>query len=321
MSPPDGLSRRAPRPPGAVRCALALLLTACGGRVIPSTPLQLGRGPQTLEGFAACSDAQPGLLDLASDEPLVVITHGCFASGSQFRELSRLFEFNGQRTVCFNYDDRHGLRRTARVLRRGLDALRAQRPSRPLTLLGHSQGGLIARIAVSEVSGEPGGELRLVTVSSPFAGIAAAEHCGLVWLHLLSFGITPGICQAITGAKWTEIHPNARLWQEPRPLDDAVSSHLRIVTDEAGTCRRRGGGGACEEDDLVFTLEEQQNPRLDASDGRLRTRVIAVGHAAVTGSHGHVPRELVAVLQEEGVLAHPAPGAEVAFEELLRATF
>ncbi|HJL19067.1 MAG TPA: alpha/beta fold hydrolase [Sandaracinaceae bacterium LLY-WYZ-13_1] len=311
------------RPTTALGLGATLLgLTACGGTAIRSVPVDLGDGPVALEGFAPCSDAPSSRVDLTSEEPLVVIVHGCFASGAQFRTMSQLFEHNGQRTVCFNYDDRHSLRHTARTLRRGLDRIRRSAPDREITVLGHSQGGLISRIALSEVEGASveGGDVHLVTVSSPFAGIAASEHCGFVWLHILSFGITPGICQAITGHKWTEIPPSARLWQAPRPLHPIVVRHVQILTDEEETCRRFDDAGECAEDDFVFSLREQRNEQL-AADDRFRSRTLDAGHAEVTGSDGSVPRALIEALHEEGVLERPAPGRELAFERLMQRIF
>ena len=46
---------------------------------------------------------------------------------------------------------------------------------------------------------------RLVTVSSPFSGIDAASHFVMTWLHIVTLGITAGVCQAITGSKWTRL--------------------------------------------------------------------------------------------------------------------
>lgn len=311
------------RPVTALALGVGLFsLAACAGAPPRSVPVDFGQGPIALEGFAPCSDAPSSGVDLSSDDPLVVIVHGCFASGAQFRVMSELFELNGQRTICFNYDDRHSLRATGRTLRRGLDTIRRRAPSREITLLGHSQGGLISRVALSEVDGsdEEGGDLHLVTVSSPFSGIAAAEHCGFVWLHVLSFGITPGICQAITGHKWTEIHPSARLWRQPRPLHAMVTSHVQILTDEVGACRRVDDAGECAEDDLVFSLREQRNEELEADD-RFRSRVLTVGHSAVTGSDGSLPRALIDALQREGVLERPAPERALAFERLVQRIF
>lgn len=116
-------------------------LASCGSASIRSVPVDLGDGPIALEGFAPCSDDPSSEVDLTSEEPLVVIVHGCFASGAQFRAMSGLFELNGQRTVCFNYDDRHSLRRTARTLRRGLDTIRRRAPSREIEAL-HEEGVL-----------------------------------------------------------------------------------------------------------------------------------------------------------------------------------
>ena len=137
------------RPVTALALGVGLFsLAACAGAPPRSVPVDFGQGPIALEGFAPCSDAPSSGVDLSSDDPLVVIVHGCFASGAQFRVMSELFELNGQRTICFNYDDRHSLRATGRTLRRGLDTIRRRAPSREITLLGHSQGGLISRVAI-----------------------------------------------------------------------------------------------------------------------------------------------------------------------------
>lgn len=302
---------------------LTLLLASCGRGALPSTPLSFRNAdPLVAEGFGACASEQPEEIELDSDQPLVVIVHGCLSSGREFKKLAEVFEFHGQQTVCFNYDHRRTLRGTATRLRQGLDALRERVPHREITLLGHSQGGLVSRIALAELDDEVMSaqhDLRLVTVSSPFSGIYAARHCGWTWLHVLSLGITVAVCQGIAGANWVEIHPDSRYWTEPRQLDRGVREHLQIVTDEAGTCRRRDENGECEEDDLVFSLREQENDQL--GDERVHTRRIHAGHAAVVGSAGAEPRELIRVLQEHEVLVPTPVEREAELAELVRQLF
>lgn len=300
-----------------------VLVLGCGRGALPSTPLHFeGGDPLIAEGFGACAEHQPASIALDSDQPLVVIVHGCLSSGREFKKLAEVFEFHGQQTVCFNYEHRRTLRGTAWRLRKGLDALRQRVPEREITLLGHSQGGLVSRIALAELEDEVMSaqhDLRLVTVSSPFSGIHAARHCGWPWLHVLSLGITVAVCQGIAGANWIEIHPGSRYWTEPRSLDRGVREHLQIVTDEEGTCRRRDEEGECEEDDLVFTLEEQENPHLD--DARVHTQRIRAGHAAVVGSGGVEPRALIRVLQENEVLAPTPHEREAELAELVDELF
>jgi len=277
-----------------------------------------------IEGLASCRPDQPEALTLRTDEPLVVIVHGCFSSGGAFRELAEVFEFHGQQTACFNYHDRRGLLPTADRLRTVLDTLGRRMPEQEFVVLGHSQGGMVSRIAMSEVESDrppPAGRYRLVTVSSPLNGIDAAAHCGLPWLHWLSLGITSGVCQAITGSKWPDIHPRSGYWTDPHPLSDGVSEHLMIVSDEAGSCRRRDDEGECEEDDFVFTTTEQQNPRITA-DERVRAVTIEAGHVAIVGENGiSHPAQLIEALQEHGVMRPTPPDQQVAFESMIRRVY
>lgn len=207
-------------------------------------------------------------------------------------------------------------------MRRGLDELRQRVPEHEITLLGHSQGGLVARIALAEldeVDTQPR-DLRLVTVSSPFSGIRSARHCGLPWLHVLSLGITVAVCQGIAGANWVEIHPRSRYWTEPHDLDPGVHEHVQIVTDEADTCRRFEDDGTCAEDDLVFSVNEQENPAIEA-DPRVQTTRIEAGHAQVVGAGGVEPEALIEVLQSHEVLAPTPPERQAELARLVRALF
>lgn len=305
--------------------ALLVGLSACARGPLPATALRFADAtdPLMAEGFGACAADQPESISLNSDEPLVVIVHGCLSSGREFKKLSEVFAFHGQQSICFNYDHRRTLRGTAIRLRRGLDALRARIPNRQITLLGHSQGGLVSRIALAELDDEVDTEqhdLRLVTVSSPFSGIHSSRHCGLPWLHVLSLGITLAVCQGIAGANWVEIHPRSRYWTEPSVLDPGVYQHLQIVTDEEGSCRVRDEDGECSEDDLVFTTDEQDNPIM-SEDPRVEVARIRAGHAQVVGGGGVDPSALIEVLQQFEVLASTAPERADALVTLIRALF
>lgn len=301
-----------------------VISASCGRGALPSAPLRFDdtTDPLVAEGFGACADEQPESISLDSDEPLVVIVHGCLSSGQEFKKLSEVFAFHGQQTVCFNYDHRRTLRGTATRLRRGLDALRQRVPNREITLLGHSQGGLVSRIALAELVevDTRQRDLRLVTVSSPFSGIRSARHCGLPWLHVLSLGITVAICQGIAGANWVEIHPRSRYWTRPNSLDPGVYEHLQIVTDEEGTCRRYDDDGTCAEDDLVFSVREQENAVI-ADDPRVRTTRIEAGHAQVVGSGDVEPHALIEVLQSHEVIAPTPPEREAELTRLIRELF
>ena len=129
-------------------------------------------------------------------------------------------------------------------------------------------------------------------------------------MHVLSLGITAAICQGITGSKWREIHPAADLVTRPGPLTGNVVEHLKIVTDETGTCRRSGVDGRCVEDDFVFAIDEQRNQAL-LNDARVTEVVMNAGHAGVVGTEGRPPDQLVELLQKHAVMA-PTPPDRVA---------
>jgi len=78
-----------------------------------------------------------------------------------------------------------------------------------VTVVGHSQGALIARKALVAERPDPIGnddlKLRLVTVSGPFAGIAAANQCGNPLARVLTLGLLGPLCKIVTGDKWSEI--------------------------------------------------------------------------------------------------------------------
>jgi len=308
--------------------ALGLALGGCAS-TLATAPVRFddqSASQETLEieGLASCRPEQPDELTLNPDEPLVVIVHGCFSSGGAFRELAEVFEFHGQQTACFNYDDRWGLRPTADRLRTVLDNLGRRMAEQEIVVLGHSQGGMVSRIAMSDVESDrqpPAGRYRLVTVSSPLNGIDAAAHCGLPWLHWISLGITSGVCQAITGSKWPDIHPRSGFWTDPDPLNANVSEHLMIVSDEEGSCRRRDDDGECEEDDFVFTVTEQDNPRITA-DGRVTALTIEAGHVAIVGERGLTyPQRLIEALQAHAVMRPTPVDQQVAFESMIRRVY
>lgn len=244
--------------------------------------------------------------------PLVVLVHGSDSGPRDFRALVDALEARGQQTVCFRYDDRARVNTSAEHLRRAVVRLVRLLPRSPVTLLGHSQGGLVARAALTaRENGDdalPPHDYRLVTISTPFGGIDAASNCGHVLYHIASLGISALVCRAISGAKWKQIHPFSRMVEHPQPLDPRVDEHLAIITDERATCRRRSPDGEqCLQDDFVFTRAEQHNARIER-DARVAAEAIAAGHVAAVGAGGSVPRALLDALQRHDVLpSSPLP--------------
>ena len=261
-----------------------------------------------------CTNAESDELRLNSQEPVTVIVHGCFSSAGMFRSLADVFAFHGQQTVCFNYDDRDSLANSSKELITAIEELSAVLKKPDITVIGHSQGGLVARralvedrsdrLAVSDV------EIDLATISTPFGGIEAAAHCGSKTLAWASLGLVKPICHIITGSKYRDIPANSDFILQPGQLVPSVSRHIKIVTDEVGTCRVYDEHGACRKDDFVFSVDEQNQHIVDAHEGLLPLLVKA-GHVEIVGDANTVPEKLIGILQQQGVLrATPVEEAE-----------
>lgn len=280
---------------------------------LPPTDITLN-----IPGLGPCTDNPDRSLHLESRQPVNVLVHGCFGSSGQFRGLAQVLAFQGQQSVCFTYDDRAALTHIATELRRAIDQLTEQTRTPQITVIGHSQGALISRKSLTELPlAKPSrqADLRLVTISGPFAGIASAETCGKTWLYPLTLGVLPVACYAVTGAKWADITYSSLFIREPGTLVPEVGSYLKIETDERDTCRRQEGG-RCVEDDDVFSTAEQHHPLVDA-DTRARRVEVRAGHVEIVGDKRVAPVKLIAILQEQGVLRPTKPERLSAFNQLL----
>ncbi len=288
----------------------AVALTTAGCWTAPRAVVKRGlEAGVVVPGLSACTPGTHEPLELDPNRPLIVLVHGCNFSRGGFRNLAELFEAHDQQTVCFSYNDRGTIDAASRKLVEVLEVLEAYAPGQQLTVLGHSQGGLVARHAFSadrDRSFASTFQYQLVTLSAPFSGINSSKHCGLPWLHVATLGVTVLACQVIAGTKWTEIFPGSQFMTEPGTLAPGVGRHLRIATDERGGCGRRGTDGACIARDEVFTIAEQVNPTID-SEPRVEKVEIQSGHSEIVGEWGRPPIKLIAILQENHILAQTTP--------------
>ncbi|KPK49955.1 MAG: hydrolase [Thiotrichales bacterium SG8_50] len=308
----------------------ALLVTLAGCAVSPTyvpetQPLEPGRLPapdvvMKISGLGPCTDAADRSVHLNSHQPVTVLVHGCKGSAGRFRSLAQLYAFHGQQAVCFSYDDRASLVHSSDELVTALEELSGHMQNRQLSVLGHSMGGLVARKALERTRPDPWQRddvnLKLLTISAPFAGIGIAEHCGYKTAHWLTLGIVPAICMAITGDNWYEITSASEFIRRPGPLLPSVQRYLKIVTDERDTCRRRGENGRCVASDYVFSLDEQYQPLIDSAPQLINVEVDA-GHVEIVGDKNIIPRKLLAILQEQNMLAPTPPERRAALERLL----
>ena len=310
-------------------CAiLIIVLGLLGGCAAgePMNAIDLDPGPLpppdislNIPGLGPCTDNPDRSLRLDASQPVILLVHGCFGSSGQFRGLAQVLAFHGQQSACFTYDDRAKLADSAADLRRAVRQLSEQSRIPHITVIGHSQGALVARKSLTESlpAPLPGGtvDLHLVTISGPFSGIESARTCGRAWLYPLSLGMLPFSCYLVTGPKWTDITFASRFILEPGALAPQLIDHLKIDTDERGTCRRKDGA-RCLEDDDVFSLAEQRNALVE-TDARVRRVEVRAGHVEIVGDKRVAPTKLITVLQDQGVLRPTAPVRLSAFNRLL----
>lgn len=302
------------------------LLSGCAMRDVPDPAyfhMEPGKLPPSdvtlnIPGLGPCTDNPDRSLHLDSSQPVNILVHGCFGSSGQFRGLAQVLAFQGQQSACFTYDDRAGLTDSATDLRRAVSLLSEKTHTPQITVIGHSQGALIARKSLTELphaSLNLKSDLRLVTISGPFNGIASAQTCGREWLQNVTLGLLPVTCYVVTGAKWADITYSSRFIRDPGALDSRVGSYLKIDTDERNTCRRVENG-RCIEDDDIFSLAEQHNLSIE-TDSRAQRVEVRAGHVEIVGDKRVAPTKLIAILQEQGILRPTTPERLSAFNLLL----
>ncbi len=306
----------------------AALLAGCAGVSPISDPelqtIDASRLPATdltlnIPGLGPCTDNPDRSFGLNSGQPVNVLVHGCFGSSGRFRGLAQVLAFHGQQTACFTYNDRDSMMLSSAQLVTALEQLTQKMTNKQVTLIGHSQGALIARKSL--VSGRPdplrseGLQLRLVTVSGPFAGIASANQCGNPFTRVFTLGLIAPMCHIATGDKWSEITYSSAFIRQPGELIPQVQDYVKIVTDEHGSCRR-SAAGACAESDDIFSLDEQRNSIVD-HDPLARIVEVKAGHVEIVGDERVSPVKLIDILQRNRILNPTEPERRASLKQLL----
>lgn len=248
---------------------------ACGGAARTGRLRVVSGGEIAIDGLGSCeAAARPVVLD---GSPVAVLVHGNQSAPGHLAVLAEHMQARGFRPLCFRWRTSGRIITAARALGEALEALETLTPS--VLVVGHSLGGLVSRRAlVSERDGST--PIDLVTVATPFAGVASAATCSKRWLRILSLGSVAAICRRLShGATWRDFHPQSDLITEPGTLDPSVRSHLHVITDERGSCRRRRPDGSCAQDDRVFSTREQGAGAVRGP--RLSVRRIRAGHGGV----------------------------------------
>jgi pimeloyl-ACP methyl ester carboxylesterase len=274
----------------------------------------------SVPGLRPCNDGAGRTLHIDPRQAVNILVHGCKGSTGKFRALAEVLAFHGQQTACFDYDDRDSLMVSSGQLANAVDTLAQHLEAPQITVIGHSMGGLVARKALIADHPIPLRntqiDLRLVTVSAPFSGIAAAQLCAVPAVRVATLGLHDFVCWLITGDNWYEITSASDFIRQPGNLSPQVRRHLKVVTDERGTCRRRLDTGRCIESDYIFSLAEQRYPPVTNAPRTTDIEVHA-GHVEIVGESGVTPHKLIAVFQREGIVRATPPDRQSAFLDLL----
>jgi hypothetical protein len=293
--------------------ALVFVFMHCGGQRVTAVPAPFRNSgvlsntdlALRVPGLGPCTDNPDRTIYLDSNLPVTILVHGCNGSAGRFQALAEVFAFHGQQTIGFSYDDRDDMMVTSGQLAQAIHTLSAKLNNKQITVIGHSQGALLARKAL--VSGRPNAiqdadlQIRLVTISGPFSGIRAANHCGSPTARVISLGLVVPICHIVTGAKWRDIVYNGAFITQPGQLIPQVNVHLKINTDERDSCLRLEPDGSCQKQDFTFSLEEQHQPIVD-TEACVKMLDVKAGHVEIVGDRKVIPAKLIAVLQQEGIL-------------------
>lgn len=274
----------------------------------------------SVPGLRPCNDGASNTLHIDPSQPVNILVHGCNGSTGRFHALAEVLAFHGQQSACLAYNDRDSLMVSSGQLAHAVDTLAHYLDTPQITVIGHSMGGLVARKALIADRPEPVRstqiDLRLVTVSAPFSGIAAARMCAASALRVATLGLNDLVCWLISGDNWYEITAASDFIQKPGSLAAQVSRHLKVVTDERGSCRRRSDSGRCLESDYIFSLNEQRHPPVTRAALTTDVEVVA-GHVEIVGESGVTPHKLIDVFQREGIVHATPPERQSAFQALL----
>lgn len=233
-------------------------------------------------------------LPLDPRRPVVVWVHGYDPAQGEADPLLRDLERRGYQIVRFRYDWGQDMDGSADALVRAVRALRAEFGLKRLTVVAHSQGGLVSRKAMT-VGREPtlAGDvpIDLVTIASQFPGYGSANFTYLL----------PKV--NIFGVKAS--HRDLRSWspfiRHPGALGANVR-HIKIETRERGKQRLENGKRV---DDC--SAPNQPQPEVDADPRLVHKATLDLGHVGVLrDDRGRVPDALRAVLDAQ--LRRPAVG-------------
>ncbi len=122
------------------------------------------------------------------DAPLVVLIHGFNSSTDKNAGILAPIRAADLPLAAFVYPNDWDLERSAALLSQALAEFAAQHGDRPVALVTHSMGGLVARACIENPELDPGNVTRLIMIAPPTHGslMAHASFAGDLWEHWIA---------------------------------------------------------------------------------------------------------------------------------------
>lgn len=109
-------------------------------------------------------------LDTDQARPLVVLVHGYNATSSSLKLLQTALTQAGYPCGTFNYPNDGPIAESAKSFSQELIRFRLAHPLKPVFVVTHSMGGLVARAVVENPELDPGNVRRLIMIAPPNGG-------------------------------------------------------------------------------------------------------------------------------------------------------
>ncbi len=111
----------------------------------------------------------------SESDHLVIFIHGLNAHPSTVGRLCTMAQRNGLACAEFNYPNDQAIETSGRLLAAELARWKKIRPRQRVSLVTHSMGGLVARVAIEDPQLDPGNVDRLIMVAPPNQGCELAQ--------------------------------------------------------------------------------------------------------------------------------------------------
>lgn len=192
-----------------------------------------GREPET----PACSLEIPAPQD--PREPVVVLVHGLGGDGESWRHFrTAVAKDAAGLAVCeLHYSNELGIDEAGAELARRLAEYRREHPKRPVYLVAHSMGGLVARYAIETPGLDPGNVRLLVMLGTPNGGsrlsrLHIAGDLARLALHPKDPDRFESALRALIGDADGDLKPGSVILDQlnARPRNPAVEYRLALGT-------------------------------------------------------------------------------------------